>query len=303
MPTGALNLVPFSRLKLPDGRYWEERQALRLLQTGRDLVRPDPDRPAHGLLALGGIDFETQAAVAEGRPAEGAEAVVVAVAENALLGSRGGSAWQKARRLTRESLRSGFKPLPASREEIERVATAYRKLRRDEPVETWFGAQASEDRLKAQPRPPRVLHLATHGFYLPDTGKVERPMLLSGVALAGANRALSGQGEDGILYGLEAQGLPLEGTELVVLSACDTAQGSLDYGEGVYGLVRALRIAGARQVLVSLWPVNDGEARDFMDAFYKAWLNQERSDPAAALRQVRLAYIAHRNPGLRNPRV
>jgi CHAT domain-containing protein len=66
---------------------------------------------------------------------------------------------------------------------------------------------------------------------------------------------------------------------LVVLSACATAQGSLDYGEGVYGLVRALRIAGARQVLVTLWPVSDGEARDFITAFYRTWLEQDGSDP------------------------
>ena len=101
--------------------------------------------------------------------------------------------------------------------------------------------------------PPRVLHLATHGFYLP--GDAPEPMLLSGVALAGANRALAKNEDDGILFALEAQGLNLDGSELVVLSACDTASGTLDYAEGVYGLVRALRTAGARNVLVTLWPV------------------------------------------------
>ena len=67
-----------------------------------------------------------------------------------------------------------------------------------------------------------------------------------------------------MLYGIEAAGLDLEGTELAVLSACETGQGHVDYSEGVYGLVRALRIAGARQVLMTLWPVNDGEAQEFM---------------------------------------
>ena len=67
--------------------------------------------------------------------------------------------------------------------------------------------------------PPRVLHLATHGFYLP--GGSREPMLLSGIALGGANRELAGTGADGILFALEAQGLNLDGTELVVLSACD----------------------------------------------------------------------------------
>ena len=145
--------------------------------------------------------------------------------------------------------------------------------------------------------PPRVLHLATHGFYL--AGESREPMLLSGIALAGANRELDGDSAEGILFALEAQGLNLEGTELVVLSACDTAQGSLDYSEGVFGLARALRTAGARNVLVTLWKLNDGEARDFMVAFYKTWLGQVRSDPAKALRDTQLSWLKqdnHRDP-------
>ena len=126
-------------------------------------------------------------------------------------------------------------------------------------------------------------------------------MLLSGIALAGANRELAGIGTDGILFALEAEGLNLEGTELVVLSACDTAQGNLDYSEGVFGLARALRTAGARNVLVTLWPLNDGEARDFMISFYKNWLGQVRSDPAKALRETQLEYL--KQDKVRDPRV
>jgi CHAT domain-containing protein len=122
-------------------------------------------------------------------------------------------------------------------------------------------------------------------------------MLLSGIALAGANRKPA----DGILFALEAQGLNLDGTELVVLSACDTAQGSLDYSEGVFGLARALRTAGARNVLVTLWKLNDGEARDFMVEFYKTWLAQVRSDPAKALRDTQLSWLTQDTR--RDPRV
>jgi CHAT domain-containing protein len=78
---------------------------------------------------------------------------------------------------------------------------------------------------------------------------IEPPLMLSGVALAGAKLATQGQigpdNEDGILYSLEILGLNLTGTELVVLSACETGQGAINYSEGVYGLVRAFRIAGA----------------------------------------------------------
>ncbi|WP_347710906.1 CHAT domain-containing protein [Bradyrhizobium sp. CB1650] len=103
----------------------------------------------------------------------------------------------------------------------------YQRLRKDEPADVWLGADANKVRLMALKSPPRVLHLATHGFYLP--GEVREPMLLSDVALAGANRELEGNAADGILFALEAQGLNLDGSELVVLSACDTAKGSIDY--------------------------------------------------------------------------
>jgi CHAT domain-containing protein len=169
----------------------------------------------------------------------------------------------------------------------------YRRARRDEPVEVWTKAQAGEARLKALARPPRVLHLATHGFYRAPSTPQDRPLLLAGVALAGANRALEDAGQDGVLHAIEAQDLDLEGTELVVLSACETAQGQVDYGEGVSGLVRALRTAGARYVMVTLRPVGDRGAAEFTRRFYHHWLGQAgRSDPAAALRAAQLEAIA-----------
>jgi CHAT domain-containing protein len=282
-PDGVLNLVPFARLKLADGRYWGERQEVRLLQSGRDLLRPDPDRPARGLLALGGIDFGA-AAIAEAKP----DSVFLARPDH-------------AGAITRASgtFRDGFAELTASGEEADQVTQWYRRLRKDEPAEVWSGASASKARLLALKSPPRVLHLATHGFYL--AGESQEPMLLSGIALAGANRELAGTGADGILFALEAQGLNLEGTEMVVLSACDTGQGSLDYSEGVFGLARALRTAGARNVLVTLWKLNDGEARDFMVEFYKTWLAQVRSDPAKALRDTQLSWLTQDTR--RDPRV
>lgn len=153
-----------------------------------------------------------------------------------------------------------------------------------------------------------MLHLATHGFYLRDRPLgVERPLVMSGLSLAGANQGLRGKvgrdDEDGILYSLEVLGLNLHGTELLSLSACDTGRGVVDYAEGVYGLVRAFRIAGARRVLMTLWSVGDRHAKDFMVQFYERWLQQPVSDPARALRETYLAYIDHPQPELRDPRV
>jgi hypothetical protein len=251
-----LHLIPFARLKLADGGYWEERQQVRRLETDRDLLRADPDRPARGLLALGGIDF-------------GAAAATAAKPDSGFLAAAGDRGLAAALHRTAETF-GGFSPLPATADEATQVKDWYRRYRKDEPAEAWLGADTGEARLLALTAPPRVLHLATHGFYLP--GDAPEPMLLAGIALAGANRARAENKGDGILFALEAQRLNLDGSELVVLSACDTARGTLDYAEGVYGLVRALRTAGARNVLVTLWPVNDGEARDFMLAFYRTWL-------------------------------
>ena len=308
-PDGFLNLVAFAQLKLADGRYLGERQEVRLVQSGRDLLRADSDKPARGLLALGGIDFgaaPTKAATSDGAffvpPTSKLYSSITrdtGLPEGAVILFAPPSNSSSPIKRIAGVIKGGFAQLPASRDEASEIKEWYQRLRKDERAEVWSGADASKSQLMALKWSPRVLHLATHGFYVASDSP--EPMLNAGVALAGANRELEGSGADGILFALEAQGLNLEGSELVVLSACDTAQGGLDYSEGVYGLVRALRTAGARNVLVTLWKLHDGEAHDFMIAFYKNWLSQVRSDPAKALRDTQLSYLKHDK--LRDPRV
>jgi CHAT domain-containing protein len=114
--------------------------------------------------------------------------------------------------------------------------------------------------------------------------------------LAGANISQSGA-DDGILTALEIAGLDLWGTKLVALSACDTGLGEVAVGEGVYGLRRALVIAGAESQLVSLWKVDDVATQELMAAYYERLLAGEGR--AEALRQVQLAMIQDR--ALRRP--
>lgn len=290
-PDGALNLVPFGALLDPGGQRLAQRLDIRLLQTGRDLLRSQTDRPAKGLLAFGGVDFD---AAPDTTPVSATPATEP---PDELFA--GPITTTELRLRTAGAFRQGFTPLPATQDEIEAIGRQYRTARRDETVELWHRSDASKARLEALPEPPRVLHLATQSFYRAADQPEDRPMLLAGVALAGANRALHDAGQDGILYAIDAPGLNLEGTELVVLSACETAQGQIDYGEGISGLVRALRAAGARYVLVALRPVSDASGSSFVQRFYFYWLGQTLSDPPAALRLAQQEAI--RTPAKNKP--
>jgi hypothetical protein len=179
------------------------------------------------------------------------------------------------------------------------------------------GAEATEAAIKAV-HGPRLLHVATHGFFLPedrppDAGpaelgglsgdpeggldpqegaaalRVENPLLRAGLAFAGANARASGA-DDGVLTALEASGLDLQGTQLIVLSACETGVGEAIRGDGVYGLRRALVMAGAETQVMSLWRVQDEATRDLMVAYYrKLRAGGGRSE---AMREVQLAMLA-----------
>jgi CHAT domain-containing protein len=118
----------------------------------------------------------------------------------------------------------------------------------------------------------------------------ENPLLRSGIALAGANQRRSGTSDDGILTALEAAQLDLSGTELVVLSACESGIGEVQNGEGVYGLRRALSLAGAQTQITSLWKVSDEVTRTLVVDYYKRLLRG--SGRSAALRDAQRAMLA-----------
>ena len=122
--------------------------------------------------------------------------------------------------------------------------------------------------------PVRVLHFSCHGFFL---GEGSRPMLRSGLVLGGVRRSLvrmaNGEelepGSDGILFAGEIAELDLAATELVTLAACDTGLGQSVAGEGVLGLQRGFQLAGARNLLMTLWAVSDQSLPEFLQAFYQ----------------------------------
>jgi CHAT domain-containing protein len=139
---------------------------------------------------------------------------------------------------------------------------------------------------------PGVVHIATHGFALSaDTGARNAPenafaasdnnMSRTGLVLAGANHAWLGslpwKGlEDGILTAYEVSQMDFSKTELVALSACESGLGEVRGAEGVLGLQRAFKIAGAHYLVLSLWQVPDQETQEFMSLFYKKWLLEKK---------------------------
>ena len=190
--------------------------------------------------------------------------------------------------------RGGMKAysLPATKVEVEQIAGNFQK--NGWKVSTFTGLEASETNIKKEER-PRVLHVATHGYFFEDIPMdknddrflgmdrqrvVQDPMLRSGLLLTGANKTLQGEepkGENGLLSAAEASLLDLSETELVVLSACETGKGEVKNSEGVYGLRKAFSDAGAQNIIMSLWKVDDKVTQEFMSRFYEIWLNDKTS--------------------------
>jgi CHAT domain-containing protein/Tfp pilus assembly protein PilF len=191
-------------------------------------------------------------------------------------------------------------PLPETAVEVESVANMLwaQKWR----VGVYEQERALEEVVKGA-KHPRLLHIATHGLFRAGrdtaregatgqlTSEPADPMLRSSLLFAGADRVLKGlpplAGTDGgELTAYEASGLDLEGTELVVLSACKTGLGTVQNGEGVFGLRRAFEEAGAEAVLMSMWSVPDRETQELVQIFYQKWLGGE--DKHEALREAQL---------------
>jgi CHAT domain-containing protein len=143
----------------------------------------------------------------------------------------------------------------------------------------------------------RFVHVATHGFMLDaacaeDAGAMPpvNPLLSSGLAFAGANLRAGRTAADGLLTADRIAGLDLSGSQWVVLSACNSGVGSVVTNEGVLGLRRALQIAGAGTVIMSLWPVDDAATRRWMRALYHArWVDRLGTD--ACVREASRAFL------------
>ncbi len=275
-PDSQLNLIPFAALVDENNQYLVENYDITYLSSGRDLLRLQPTtvntkRKLQPPLIIANPDYQN--------PGEPVKTEIA------------------TKNRSSRDLKLKFGPLPGTQQE----ATQLKNLLPNATLLT--EAQATENALK-QVKSPQILHIATHGFFLdvdleaalnpnalqdragisvisspsarPQNQKKsnENPLLRSGLALAGANPRRSGN-EDGIFTALEATGLNLRGTQLVVLSACETGLGDVANGEGVYGLRRAFVMAGAESQVLSLWKVDDVGTKDLMVNYYQRLLKND----------------------------
>jgi CHAT domain-containing protein/Tfp pilus assembly protein PilF len=291
-PDGELNFVSFATLLTASNRFLGEDYLFSYVSSGRDLTVTN--KTASGtseLLVWANPDFG---------------AAPPAAPETSTATSREGP-------FTRQRGLRGlsFHPLPGSQKEGERLRDCAQRLGFDKVI-LHAGANATEADL-FRVDSPKALHLATHGFVLPETapaadedsfrasegGVLPRmnPMLRSGLALAGAQVTLQAWSEgnevpsdnDGIVTAEEIGGLNLHGTWLVVLSACDTGGGEARAGEGVLGLRRGFVQAGAQNLLLTLWPVDDSETVGLIPDFYAEL--RKTSSPPRALARVQRAWF------------
>jgi len=311
-PAGGLTQLPFGSLPTNDGKYLTDDYVISYLSAGRDILRfgvghagkaeeslviADPDfdlhveRPKRIFQLRGRHKIESNA---EQQKCKALELKQLHIRQSG--------------DLKRSSLR--FNRLPGTKEEGKQIAKML-------GARLWMGRKAMESKVKAISS-PYIFHIATHGFFLPDQKRypnkepnesislsfmgdsitrlsntqLENPLLRSGLALAGAKTWLEGknlpaEAEDGLLTAEDVSGMNLLGTELVVLSACDTGLGEVHISEGVFGLRRSFVLAGAKTLVMSLWRVPDLASAILMQRFYYnlVILNLDRSE---ALRNAQI---------------
>ncbi len=198
-----------------------------------------------------------------------------------------------------------FNELTHTKIEIEKISDLIKANKW--VIQIYMGKDASENNLKNIDS-PKILHIATHGFFLTDLDlkyrkrafgvdmelAAENPLLRSGLLFAGcvnsfsSNISYSGVFENGILYAYEAMNLNLDDTDLLALSACETGLGEIKNGEGVYGLQRAFIVAGVKNLLMSLWKIDDQATQELMTEFYAQLVKNKQISEAFSIAQKKL---------------
>jgi CHAT domain-containing protein len=268
-PDGIYHLINISTFKNPESKqFLLDEMEIHYTTSGEDISNGLPEKEIKTAVLIGRPSYKTGASVG------------VPVADN------------KTRSLVRSFKDANIADLPGT--EIEVTSIKKEMDLGKIGVNLYLKDQATEDKLYKLHN-PGILHIATHGYWSPagenatDGYRLFNAMANSGLLLSGVVNYYSSSTYpdtyDGILTAYEAQNLDLENTSLVILSACETSLGYLDAGEGVYGLQRAFRAAGASSIMTSLWKVDDNATKDFMIAFYQQYLKTKDKNAAFVFAQ------------------
>jgi len=270
-PDGALRLLPFETLYDKEkGKYLIEEKEIRYIPSGKELVRlykyskNKVSKTKKSAVIFANPNFDTKIASVSKEQ--------IAITPNT---SRSG--------IIKSLFRMRFSPLPGTKEE----ANAIRATLDQKSILEYQDTNATESNL-LKVKEPRILHIATHGFFINDN-TIPNPMLKSGIALAGANASAIKGKSDGIVTALKLSGLDLKGTDLVVLSACETGVVDINATDSVSGLSKAFIQAGAKDIVMSLWSVDDQATEELMSSFYQ----EMKKEPiyAKALKAAKLKMI------------
>ncbi len=274
-PDGQLNLIPFEILVDECGNYLIDKFSFTYVAAGREIaVFGQPPANTLKSLILADPDFDVE--------------IQKNNTDNESISHSFGL--------------KKFLPLGGTRKEAQAVS----QLLGSQETDMYVGSEATES-LLMKTKSPKFLHLSTHGFFEPDQARkynsiemlpqyytlsaqdpIGTPLSCSGLALAGANRALLTLSSEGIVTAEKVLNLRLRGTEMVVLSACETGLGDVKNGEGVFGLRRAFAQVGAQSMVMSMWQVPENETKDLMIIFYDNIINK-KMDRCEALRQAALS--------------
>jgi CHAT domain-containing protein len=287
-PDGNLNLIPFEVLMTPEGKYLMEDHLITYITAGRDIMRfMDTAIAKAEALIMADPDYDM------GLEEKERVAKAMGVPESRMVGS-----------ISRDATGFRFERLPDTKIEADAIEKVLLKSQKTN-VRNYQDKKALEEVLLSV-KEPRILHLSTHGYFLKDEEVknqqmmrfishegdqlvdigIENPMLRSGIVLAGVNASLKEGKDDGVVSADKILGLKLKGTDLVVLSACETGVGDVKSGEGVFGLKRSFILSGAKTVVMSLWSVPSKETVELMTDFYT--LMAMGKSKADALMEARL---------------
>jgi len=256
-PDGLLNFIPFEAFYDGD-KYLIEKVNIRYIPSGKELVKlyKNKNSSNNNIFVFANPNFETIE-----------------------------KKTKKIRGNIVDILTPTFTALEGSKKEARVIKTLF-------PNAKIFGQDRANETNLLGISSPKILHISTHGFFI-KSEKILNPLLKSGIVLSGANKSIKERRSEGIITALELSGLKLRNTDLVILSACETGVGEIEEAEGVAGINKAFIQAGTKQIIMSLWSVNDKFTAQMMDRFYRGIKRGDRY--SQALKEAKIWMIKNKN--------